>query len=618
MASFDFKSYLQSIDTASSYEVAKLSGGLVNLTVRASKTTASDLGTFPGTCSLVLKYAPPFVAMVGPEAPFSQARQEAETSALKLFHDEGPLHAPHEQACIRIPKVLHHDVGSSVHIIEDLESSGRGVNGDIAQFLASLRCHWLYLEALLECLGNDSETSPKASSIRKALAATQAFVQGICTKYVELSNSTFAPAVVAQRLRFAVILFSRETINQAYEIEWDIEGYAISKDDSRNKMMAAGADYLTKRGESASEALDTWSNDDASILLLSWIVSSLAAFHPTYLRITLFGTLQASSTNQRWHREGEVHDGRDQVDYTIDRTLDMSKPWIFVSPSSRGIGHALTAHLLRCTSLPILVTARSDLSGVKDSLVAASSHGTQMNREDNASRLHVTYLDVTDESSVEAASAKAAELFPPSSHHLHLAFALPGILHPEKQPRQVDYDNALETFKVNTLGPLMLMKWFGDLLPRKGTDLSYVQALAAGGNPNTNSSMNGGEHEGPRDQFRIPLHATWLTNSARVGSTSDNRLGGWYSYRASKAGVNSITKSFDLHLRTRSADKAMALAYHPGTVKTEFSKEFWGNVAGDKLFSPAFAVQKMLAVVESRTMEDRGRCWDWKGEEILS
>ncbi|KAI0535984.1 short-chain dehydrogenase/reductase-like protein [Xylaria digitata] len=289
----------------------------------------------------------------------------------------------------------------------------------------------------------------------------------------------------------------------------------------------------------------------------------------------------------------------------------MSKPWVFISPSSRGIGHALTACLPRSTTLPILATARSDLAGVKESLVATSTTSADgKSSEDAASRLHVTYLDVTDESSVKAASEKAAELFPPSSHHLHLAFVLPGILHPEKHPRRIDYDAALETLRVNTLGPLMLMKWFGELLPRKGADMSYVKAQD---DSDPDSSTRGSE-KGYR--FRVPAHATWVTNSARVGSTADNRLGGWYSYRASKAGVNSITKSFDLHLRSRSADNAMAFAYHPGTVKTGLSSEFWGNVAQDKLFSPEFAVRKMLEVVASRTVRDGGRCWDWKGEEV--
>ncbi|KAI0968771.1 short-chain dehydrogenase/reductase-like protein [Xylaria arbuscula] len=281
----------------------------------------------------------------------------------------------------------------------------------------------------------------------------------------------------------------------------------------------------------------------------------------------------------------------------------MSKPWIFVSPSSRGIGHALTAHLLRTTTLPILATARSDPAGVKESLVAtATAHGQPWSSEDQAPRLHVTHLDVTDESSVQAASEKAAALFPPSSHHLHLAFALPGVLHPEKQPRRIDYGDALQTFRVNTLGSLLLMKWFGELLPRKGTNLSDLKKIHS--------------DRDEQEEFRIPAHATWLTTSARVGSISDNRLGGWYSYRASKAGVNSITKSFDLHLRTRSGDKAVAVAYHPGAVKTGLSREFWGNVADDKLFSPEFAVRKMLEVVASRTVEDGGKCWDWKGEEV--
>ncbi|KAI0201747.1 short-chain dehydrogenase/reductase-like protein [Astrocystis sublimbata] len=305
----------------------------------------------------------------------------------------------------------------------------------------------------------------------------------------------------------------------------------------------------------------------------------------------------------------------------------MSKPWIFICPSSRGIGHTLTAQLLRTTTLPILATARTrDLSILKASLVEASSRETHAKRlEDDASRLHLTYLDVTDEPSIEAAAGKASELFPTSSHHLHLAFALPGILHPEKHPRAVDYEDALDTFKVNTLGPLMLMKWFGDLLPRKGTDMSVVREIARGeggdgySTEETNTSTTAtrsSDGDGHAPAFRIPEHATWMTNSARVGSTTDNRLGGWYSYRASKAGVNSITKSFDLHLRTRSAEKAMAVAYHPGTVKTGLSREFWGNVAEDKLFSPEFAVEKMLEVCGTRTMGDRGKCWDWKGEEV--
>ncbi len=71
-----------------------------------------------------------------------------------------------------------------------------------------------------------------------------------------------------------------------------------------------------------------------------------------------------------------------------------------------------------------------------------------------------------------------------------------------------------------------------------------------------------------------------------------------------------MTKSLDLFLVTRSGEKAMAMAYHPGTVKTGLSKEFWGGVKEQKLFSPEFAVEKMVGVVNSVGLEGRGRCFD--------
>lgn len=158
------------------------------------------------------------------------------------------------------------------------------------------------------------------------------------------------------------------------------------------------------------------------------------------------------------------------------------------------------------------------------------------------------------------------------------------------------------TYRVNTLGPLLLMKWFGEFLPRKSTILTTTT--------NTNSDKSNGTI--------IPAHATWITMSARVGSVSDNRKGGWYSYRSSKAAVNSLAKSFDLHLATKSGDKAMSIAYHPGTVKTDFSKEFWASMPKEQLLEPEYAAEKMVEVVTQKVgLQGRGRCWDWKGQEIL-
>ena len=105
--------------------------------------------------------------------------------------------------------------------------------------------------------------------------------------------------------------------------------------------------------------------------------------------------------------------------------------------------------------------------------------------------------------------------------------------------------------------------------------------------------------------------------SARVGSIQDNRLGGWYSYRASKAAVNQLVRTFDNHLRTAAAEKAVAVGLHPGTVKTGLSREFWGNVKKEKLFEPEWVAERLIEVIKERGLEGRGRCWDWDGKEIV-
>ncbi|KAI2617095.1 NAD(P)-binding protein [Hypoxylon sp. NC1633] len=319
----------------------------------------------------------------------------------------------------------------------------------------------------------------------------------------------------------------------------------------------------------------------------------------------------------------------------------MSKPWILVSPASRGIGYALTRHLLRTTSAPVLATARSDLPSVRASLLdglntppdpRAATHVDQdqdqaaSSTSSASARLHMTQVDVTSESTLEAASAKAAALFPPATHDMRLAFALPGILRPEKSPRDVDHDAALRVLRVNVLGPLLLMKWFGEFLPRRGVAMDpgpLWQPSSASSSPSSSAptpspspSPESG-HRGEGGKGEEKGHATFLTASARLGSTSDNHLGGWYSYRASKSAVNSLTRTFDLHLRARSADNAIAIAYHPGTVRTELSKAYWDRVRGDKLFSPEYAAERLVDVVRTRGLEHRGRCWDWKGEEVL-
>lgn len=272
----------------------------------------------------------------------------------------------------------------------------------------------------------------------------------------------------------------------------------------------------------------------------------------------------------------------------------------FVSPANRGLGLALGRHLLQTTKASVIATSRHDIEATRASLLR--------DLEDvDPDRLHVLQVDVTgqshtlaisinidnrtDEESIVAAANKTRSLLEAKDGHLRLSVINPGILHPEKSPSQIDANQVLATFKVNTIGPLLMIKHFAPFLPRKKQALTSVEGL--------------------------PGHAVWATMSARVGSTTDNQLGGWYSYRASKAGVNSLTKTFDQYLKISSGDKAMAIALHPGTVKTGLSKQFWGNVKQEKLFSPEYAAEALVKVVRSLELEQgRGRCWDWKGEEI--
>ena len=103
--------------------------------------------------------------------------------------------------------------------------------------------------------------------------------------------------------------------------------------------------------------------------------------------------------------------------------------------------------------------------------------------------------------------------------------------------------------------------------------------------------------------------------SARVGSISDNRLGGWYSYRGSKAALNMMLKCTALELR-RVNPQAKVLAYHPGTVDTPLSKPFQASVAPEKLFKPQRAAQALDEVMAGLTIDGELSYLDWQGEVI--
>lgn len=187
-------------------------------------------------------------------------------------------------------------------------------------------------------------------------------------------------------------------------------------------------------------------------------------------------------------------------------------------------------------------------------------------------------VDLIDEASV-AAAAEAVKVGGP----LGLVFVATGMLHdeginPEKSLSALDPAAMARLYQVNTIGPAMAAKHFLPLLA-KGRKSAFA-AL-----------------------------------SARVGSIGDNRLGGWHSYRASKAGLNMLIRTMSVELRRRNPD-ALIVGLHPGTVATELSAPFQKGVKEGKLFTPERSARAMLAVLDGLTPEDGGAQFAWDGARV--
>ncbi|ORY81393.1 short-chain dehydrogenase/reductase-like protein [Protomyces lactucae-debilis] len=255
---------------------------------------------------------------------------------------------------------------------------------------------------------------------------------------------------------------------------------------------------------------------------------------------------------------------------------------ILCSPGSSGLSFALARQLLQHTKQPLFATARKDLGATKQRLL----EGLDV----DASRITMLQVDYKDEATVsEAASQMKQQLG--KEGYLRLALFTPGVLiNPEKTPKQINYDDSLETFKVNTLGPMLAIKHFSDLLPKRGAKLTQEDGL-------------------PSDL------AVFAIMTARVGSIADNKLGGWFAYRASKAASNQLSKTLQNNLQMTKRP-AISVTLHPGTVKTHLSREFWASTKEEKLFSPEFSACKLHEVIQTLTTESGGRQFDWKGEQI--
>lgn len=166
---------------------------------------------------------------------------------------------------------------------------------------------------------------------------------------------------------------------------------------------------------------------------------------------------------------------------------------------------------------------------------------------------------------------------------IDLMIIVNGILHdgkfmPEKSLKDLSSEKFHHLFEVNTITPALIAKHFLPRMNRQGC-------------------------------VRIAML------SARVGSISDNQLGGWYAYRASKAALNMIIKNAAIEIGRRNR-RSIIVGLHPGTVDSNLSRPFQRNIPDEKLFSPNYSAQKLLEVLMNLNPSDSGKCFAWDGQEI--
>jgi NAD(P)-dependent dehydrogenase (short-subunit alcohol dehydrogenase family) len=224
--------------------------------------------------------------------------------------------------------------------------------------------------------------------------------------------------------------------------------------------------------------------------------------------------------------------------------------------------------------LAIVVGARGGIgSALLTQLQQRGDHARVM----GLSRRGDPAIDLLDESSLAQAAARVRDTGLP----LRLMIDATGFLHgeghtPEKSWQQLDAARLAHNFAINAIGPALLMKHFLPLLARDG-------------------------------------RAVFATLSAKVGSIGDNRLGGWYGYRAAKAALNQLVHTAAIELRRRQP-QALCVALHPGTVHTALSEPF--AKTGLDVVSTDAAATRLLGVIEGLKAEDSGGFFNHDGSPL--
>ena len=194
------------------------------------------------------------------------------------------------------------------------------------------------------------------------------------------------------------------------------------------------------------------------------------------------------------------------------------------------------------------------------------------------SRRSTPAIDLLDEHSISAAAAEFAK----AAVSPGLIVVATGVLHkggkgPEKALRELDPDWMVENYRLNAVGPALIAKHFLPLMPRTG-------------------------------------RVCFAVLSARVGSISDNNLGGWHSYRASKAALNMLVRNISVEWQRKNPE-AIIVGLHPGTVETALSAPFKGNPAHER-FGPIQAATQLLAVLDALSPAQSGQLFAYDGGVI--
>lgn len=215
--------------------------------------------------------------------------------------------------------------------------------------------------------------------------------------------------------------------------------------------------------------------------------------------------------------------------------------------------------------------------GIGSAVVAALARDKRYSDVLSFSRHGPLAFDLTDEHSIERAAASVAQRGQPVRTIIDATGALAGEgCVAEKSWRQLDPAAMARAFQINAIGPALLMKHFLPLLSRNGKSV-------------------------------------FATLSARVGSIGDNRLGGWYSYRASKAALNQLVRTAAIEVR-RLNPAAICVALHPGTVDTPFTQGF--AKTGLAVQTPEVCAEKLLAVIDGVDASSNGTFIDQHGRSI--